>query len=250
MHRYFISTRDSFPWEEIINYNKIIKIQKKKDPSQTLCTSTTEKFATVKITIRDSIDQFPMVSENAGPRAAVEKPFLLSDGRVGLEARLDRAIYAHGDPISVHVNVNNSSSKTVRRIKVSVICDNRPRGGLAICQEIFFRSALLDFSIIKVEKEGEVICIRDYYRSRWYLNTGNQGKFEDEDFALFVWYMKVLYAYGIVIMKLSFGIKQLGKRSKGLYLNNYLEKLFKESCLFYYSLRVIEKKETIRKRRS
>lgn len=153
MHRYFISTRDSFPWEEIINYNKIIKIQKKKDPSQTLCTSTTEKFATVKITIRDSIDQFPMVSENAGPRAAVEKPFLLSDGRVGLEARLDRAIYAHGDPISVHVNVNNSSSKTVRRIKVSVICDNRPRGGLAICQEIFFRSALLDFSII-ISREG------------------------------------------------------------------------------------------------
>lgn len=97
-----------------------------------------------------------MVSENAGPRAAVEKPFLLSDGRVGLEARLDRAIYAHGDPISVHVNVNNSSSKTVRRIKVSVyiICDNRPRGGLAICQEIFFRSALLDFSIIKVERGG------------------------------------------------------------------------------------------------
>lgn len=59
--------------------------------------------------------------ENAGPRAAVEKPFLLSDGRVGLEARLDRAIYAHGDPISVHVNVNNSSSKTVRRIKVFIV---------------------------------------------------------------------------------------------------------------------------------
>ncbi|XP_012349333.1 phosrestin-2-like [Apis florea] len=59
--------------------------------------------------------------ENAAPRAAVEKPFLLSDGRVGLEARLDRAIYAHGDPITVHVNVNNNSSKTVRRIKVFIV---------------------------------------------------------------------------------------------------------------------------------
>ncbi|XP_031367811.1 phosrestin-2-like isoform X2 [Apis dorsata] len=59
--------------------------------------------------------------ENMGPRAAVEKPFLLSDGRVGLEARLDRAIYAHGDPITVHVNVNNNSSKTVRRIKVFIV---------------------------------------------------------------------------------------------------------------------------------
>ncbi|XP_076755429.1 arrestin homolog isoform X1 [Xylocopa sonorina] len=59
--------------------------------------------------------------ESAGPHAAVEKPFLLSDGRVGLEARLDRAIYAHGDSITVHVNVNNKSSKTVRRIKVFIV---------------------------------------------------------------------------------------------------------------------------------
>ena len=58
---------------------------------------------------------------NSGPQAAVEKPFLLSDGRVGLEARLDRAIYAHGDSITVHVNVNNNSSKSVRRIKVFIV---------------------------------------------------------------------------------------------------------------------------------
>lgn len=59
--------------------------------------------------------------EYVGPHATVEKPFLLSDGRVGLEARLDRPIYAHGDPITVHVNVNNNSSKTVRRIKVFIV---------------------------------------------------------------------------------------------------------------------------------
>ncbi|KAI4502884.1 hypothetical protein M0802_001928 [Mischocyttarus mexicanus] len=59
--------------------------------------------------------------ENIGPQAAIEKPFLLSDGRVGLEARLDRAIYAHDDSITVHVNVNNNSSKSVRRIKVFVV---------------------------------------------------------------------------------------------------------------------------------
>lgn len=62
-----------------------------------------------------------LVSENAGPHAAIEKPFLLSDGRVGLEAKLDRSIYAHGDSITVHVNVNNKSNKTVRRIKVRFI---------------------------------------------------------------------------------------------------------------------------------
>ncbi|KYN30450.1 Arrestin, lateral eye [Trachymyrmex septentrionalis] len=42
--------------------------------------------------------------ENVGPHAAVEKPFLLSDGRVRLEAGLDHAIYEHGDLINVHVN--------------------------------------------------------------------------------------------------------------------------------------------------
>lgn len=59
-------------------------------------------------------------AENVGPHAAVEKPFLLSDGRVGLEAKLDRAIYAHGDSITVHVYVSNNSSKSVRRIKVYI----------------------------------------------------------------------------------------------------------------------------------
>ncbi|XP_018400172.1 PREDICTED: arrestin homolog [Cyphomyrmex costatus] len=59
--------------------------------------------------------------ENVGPHAAVEKPFLLSDGRVRLEAGLDHAIYEHGDLINVHVNVNNNSNKSVRRIKVIVI---------------------------------------------------------------------------------------------------------------------------------
>lgn len=52
------------------------------------------------------------------PRAAVNKPFLLSDGRVTLEAALDRAIYSHGEQMQVHVAVHNNSSKTVRRIKV------------------------------------------------------------------------------------------------------------------------------------
>ncbi|KAI5630783.1 hypothetical protein NE865_16505 [Phthorimaea operculella] len=51
------------------------------------------------------------------PRAAVEKPFLLSDGRVELEAWLDKATYSHGESISVSVIISNQSSKTVRRIK-------------------------------------------------------------------------------------------------------------------------------------
>ncbi|CAF4836625.1 unnamed protein product [Pieris macdunnoughi] len=59
--------------------------------------------------------------EPAPPRVAVEKPFLLSDGRVELEAWLDKATYFHGESINVSVLITNHSSKTIRRIKVLVI---------------------------------------------------------------------------------------------------------------------------------
>ena len=57
-------------------------------------------------------------AEPAIPHAAVEKQFLLSDGRVRLEANLDKAVYGHGDLITVHVNVTNNSNKSVKRIEV------------------------------------------------------------------------------------------------------------------------------------
>lgn len=53
------------------------------------------------------------------PRATIEKPFLLSDGKVTLSASLDKAIYSHGEHIQVNVQIFNNSNKTVRRIKVS-----------------------------------------------------------------------------------------------------------------------------------
>lgn len=56
-----------------------------------------------------------------GPQATSEKPFLLSDGKVTLEANLDKAIYTHGDPIHVNISVKNTSKKAVRRIKVKII---------------------------------------------------------------------------------------------------------------------------------
>lgn len=54
------------------------------------------------------------------PHATVEKPFLLGDGQVELEASLNKAIYAHGEDIKVSIQVRNLSSKTVRRIKVGI----------------------------------------------------------------------------------------------------------------------------------
>lgn len=40
------------------------------------------------------------------------------NSRVALEASLDKASYSHGETVKVTVAVNNSSHKTVRRIKV------------------------------------------------------------------------------------------------------------------------------------
>ncbi|KRT78471.1 hypothetical protein AMK59_7670, partial [Oryctes borbonicus] len=49
------------------------------------------------------------------PHAMVEKPFLLSDGRIELEAQLNKGIYYHGEEILVSINVRNNSNKSIRR---------------------------------------------------------------------------------------------------------------------------------------
>ncbi|XP_046811843.1 uncharacterized protein LOC111689669, partial [Lucilia cuprina] len=53
----------------------------------------------------------------AGPQGAVDKPFLLQDGRVGLKASLDKAWYTHGEDVCVSINIRNDSKKTVRKIR-------------------------------------------------------------------------------------------------------------------------------------
>ncbi|XP_050663852.1 arrestin homolog [Leptidea sinapis] len=68
-------------------------------------------------TKRDAIEN----TETLAPRVTVEKPFLLSDGRVELEAWLDKATYSHGESVNVSVVVANHSGKTVRRIKILVV---------------------------------------------------------------------------------------------------------------------------------
>lgn len=55
------------------------------------------------------------------PHATIEKPFILSDGKVHLEASLDKAVYCHGDSVMVNVHIQNHSNKTVRRIKVYIV---------------------------------------------------------------------------------------------------------------------------------
>ena len=57
--------------------------------------------------------------ESGGPQGAVDKPFLLQEGRVSLRASLDKAWYTHGEDVIVNVNIRNDSKKTVRKVRVS-----------------------------------------------------------------------------------------------------------------------------------
>ncbi|XP_037883717.1 uncharacterized protein LOC119633938 [Glossina fuscipes] len=62
-----------------------------------------------------------ITATGGGPQGAVDKPFLLQDGRVGLKASLDKAWYTHGEEICVTINIRNDSRKTVRKIRVCAI---------------------------------------------------------------------------------------------------------------------------------
>ncbi|KAK7910304.1 hypothetical protein WMY93_014988 [Mugilogobius chulae] len=60
--------------------------------------------------------------ETPGPQPMVEtsRNFLMSDRSLHLEASLDKELYYHGEPINVNVHVTNNSTKTVKKMKVSV----------------------------------------------------------------------------------------------------------------------------------
>uniref|UniRef100_A0A8C5IBE9 Arrestin-C n=1 Tax=Junco hyemalis TaxID=40217 RepID=A0A8C5IBE9_JUNHY len=64
--------------------------------------------------------QFAPAQTGPAPRAETTRQFMMSDKPLHLEASLDREIYYHGDPINVTVNINNTTNKVVKKIKISV----------------------------------------------------------------------------------------------------------------------------------
>ena len=53
------------------------------------------------------------------PSVETSKEFMMSPNKLHLEASLDKDIYYHGEPINVNVHVQNNSSKTMKKIRVS-----------------------------------------------------------------------------------------------------------------------------------
>ncbi|KAM4555432.1 arrestin 3b, retinal (X-arrestin) [Odontesthes bonariensis] len=77
-----------------------------------------EKKDTCRLIIRKI--QFASVNNKDGPKADLSKQFMMSDKPIHVEAALEKETYYHGDPVTVKVKINNETSKTVKKIKVSV----------------------------------------------------------------------------------------------------------------------------------
>ncbi|KAF7242037.1 Arrestin-C [Varanus komodoensis] len=76
------------------------------------------KRNSVRLVIRKV--QFAPISTGPAPKSETTRQFMMSDKPLHLEASLDKEIYYHGDPIGVNVNINNTTNKIVKKIKVSV----------------------------------------------------------------------------------------------------------------------------------
>jgi len=78
------------------------------------------------------------------PSADAVKDFMMSTGTLRLEATLDKEKYYHGESIAVNVLVDNNSSKSVKKIKISV------RQHADIC---LFSTAQYKCTVAEVESE-------------------------------------------------------------------------------------------------
>ncbi|XP_038831962.1 arrestin red cell-like isoform X2 [Salvelinus fontinalis] len=86
------------------------------------CATTVEEKIHKRNSVRLVIRKVQYAPEKPGPQPMVEttRSFLLSDRSLHLEASLDKELYYHGEPISVNVHATNNSTKTVKRLKISV----------------------------------------------------------------------------------------------------------------------------------
>uniref|UniRef100_A0A4W5MB52 Arrestin beta 2 n=1 Tax=Hucho hucho TaxID=62062 RepID=A0A4W5MB52_9TELE len=86
------------------------------------CAKTVEEKIHKRNSVRLVIRKVQYASEKPGPQPMVEttRSFLMSDRSLHLEASLDKELYYHGEPISVNVHATNNSTKTVKRLKISV----------------------------------------------------------------------------------------------------------------------------------
>jgi len=78
-----------------------------------------ERFSQVNMAIRKI--QFAPTKPGRQPCTVVRKDFALSPGELELEATLNKQLYHHGENINVAMCIKNNSSKTVKKLVVTVV---------------------------------------------------------------------------------------------------------------------------------
>uniref|UniRef100_A0A4W5NLK8 Arrestin, beta 2a n=1 Tax=Hucho hucho TaxID=62062 RepID=A0A4W5NLK8_9TELE len=113
------------------------------------CAKSIEEKIHKRNSVRLVIRKVQYAPEKPGPQPMVEttRSFLMSDRSLHLEASLDKELYYHGEPISVNVHVTNNSTKTVKRVKISV------RQYADIC---LFSTAQYKCPVAQVEADDQV----------------------------------------------------------------------------------------------
>ncbi|XP_012696857.1 arrestin 3b, retinal (X-arrestin) isoform X2 [Clupea harengus] len=77
-----------------------------------------DKKDTARLVIRKI--QFAPDKLGAGPKANINKQFIMSEKPIQLEASTEKELYYHGDPIPISVKINNESNKVVKKVKISI----------------------------------------------------------------------------------------------------------------------------------
>uniref|UniRef100_A0A8B9YUP4 Beta-arrestin-2 n=1 Tax=Bos mutus grunniens TaxID=30521 RepID=A0A8B9YUP4_BOSMU len=113
------------------------------------CAKSLEEKSHKRNSVRLVIRKVQFAPEKPGPQPSAEttRHFLMSDRSLHLEASLDKELYYHGEPLNVNVHVTNNSTKTVKKIKVSV------RQYADIC---LFSTAQYKCPVAQVEQDDQV----------------------------------------------------------------------------------------------
>uniref|UniRef100_A0A8D2Q6E3 Arrestin beta 2 n=1 Tax=Varanus komodoensis TaxID=61221 RepID=A0A8D2Q6E3_VARKO len=113
------------------------------------CAKTVDEKIHKRNSVRLVIRKVQYAPEKPGPQPMAEttRHFLMSDRSLHLEASLDKELYYHGEPISINVHVTNNSSKSVKKVKVSV------RQYADIC---LFSTAQYKCPVAQIEQDDQV----------------------------------------------------------------------------------------------
>jgi len=78
-----------------------------------------KKGSTVSMGIRKA-QYAPSDMKQRSPTSTAEKGFMFGNGKMILEASLDRELFYHGEDIPVNISINNQSKKSVKSIRCNI----------------------------------------------------------------------------------------------------------------------------------